>query len=149
MPTANGVLVQMEQDKEEEKKACNGENGSIDSTELVNGDMGRTDSRAEDSHSRTDRTGSQSSQENEEGGTNSKQEHAEEASTEQKVRAKPLFVVIWVSCIHCLMIMMMNCSFLHKQLANIHVFIYFSTIRRSDVEVAFWEGADSLLSRLG
>ncbi|XP_051917613.1 FYVE, RhoGEF and PH domain-containing protein 4a isoform X2 [Hippocampus zosterae] len=84
IPTANGVLVQMEQDKEEEKKACNGENGSIDSTELVNGDMGRTDSRAEDSHSRTDRTGSQSSQENEDGGTNSKQEHAEEASTEQK-----------------------------------------------------------------
>ncbi|XP_077423351.1 FYVE, RhoGEF and PH domain-containing protein 4-like isoform X2 [Vanacampus margaritifer] len=85
IPTANGVLAQMEQDKEAEKKACNGQNGRIDTTELVNGDMGRTDRGDEDSSSRTDRTGSESSHENEEGGTNAEQEHPkEEARTEQK-----------------------------------------------------------------
>ncbi|XP_077372045.1 FYVE, RhoGEF and PH domain-containing protein 4a [Festucalex cinctus] len=85
VPEANGALAQMEQDKEEEKKACNGENGRIDTTELVNGDMGRTDRGDEDSSSRTDRTGSESSHENEESGTNTELEHPkEEARAEQK-----------------------------------------------------------------
>ncbi|XP_037111366.1 FYVE, RhoGEF and PH domain-containing protein 4a isoform X2 [Syngnathus acus] len=85
IPAANGVLEQMEQDKEEEKKPCNGEIVQIDSAELIDGDMGRTNRRDEDSNSRTDRTGSVSSHENEESGTEAKQEHAkEEASTEQK-----------------------------------------------------------------
>ncbi|XP_061532863.1 FYVE, RhoGEF and PH domain-containing protein 4a isoform X2 [Phycodurus eques] len=85
IPTANGLLTQMEQEKEVEKQACNIENGRIESSELVNGDMGLTDRRDEDSSSRTDRTGSESSHEYEESGTNTEQDHAkEEASTEQK-----------------------------------------------------------------
>ncbi|XP_061826153.1 FYVE, RhoGEF and PH domain-containing protein 4a isoform X1 [Nerophis lumbriciformis] len=78
IPTANGVLTQMEQDKKEETQACNGENGRI-----VNGDMGSTDRRDEDSSPH--RTASESSHENEDIGTSTEQEHAnEEAGTEQK-----------------------------------------------------------------
>nr|XP_061812943.1 FYVE, RhoGEF and PH domain-containing protein 4-like [Nerophis lumbriciformis] len=85
VPTANGVLRQMERGKGDEKQPCNGENGRIGNIELVNGDMGRTDRRDEDSSSRTDRTGSESSHENEESGTNAELERVkEDASTEQK-----------------------------------------------------------------
>ncbi|XP_061773946.1 FYVE, RhoGEF and PH domain-containing protein 4a isoform X7 [Nerophis ophidion] len=78
IPTANGVLKQMERDEEEETQACNGENGRI-----VNGDMGSTDRRDEDSSPH--RTASESSHENEDIGTSTEQEHAnQETGTEQK-----------------------------------------------------------------
>nr|XP_057942823.1 FYVE, RhoGEF and PH domain-containing protein 4a isoform X2 [Doryrhamphus excisus] len=79
-PTANGVLRQMERDKEEETRACNGENGRI-----VNGDMGSADGTGEDSSPHAHRTPSESSHESEEIGASTEQEHEHKETNEQKL----------------------------------------------------------------
>ncbi|XP_044211683.1 FYVE, RhoGEF and PH domain-containing protein 4a isoform X4 [Thunnus albacares] len=87
-PAANGVLAQMEQDKEkEDKKEGNDESVRIETAGLVNGDMGDGSTEQSDDHSppHTGRTGTESHMENEDSGTKTESEHRnEEGSTDQK-----------------------------------------------------------------
>lgn len=88
-PAANGVLAQMEQDREKEDKQERN-NERIETDGLVNGDMGDGSAEQSDDHSppHTDRTGTESHTENEDSGTTTETEHRNvEGSTDQKVRA--------------------------------------------------------------
>ncbi|XP_018558968.1 FYVE, RhoGEF and PH domain-containing protein 4a isoform X2 [Lates calcarifer] len=85
-PAANGVLAQMEQDKEKEDKE---ENGSvrIETAGLVNGDMGdgRTEQDEDHSPPQMDRTDTESHTKNEDSGTTTESEHRnEEGSADHK-----------------------------------------------------------------
>lgn len=95
-PAANGVLAQMEQDKEkEDKQEGNDESVRIETAGLVNGDMGDGSTEQSEDHSppHTGRTGTESSTENEDSGTTTESEHRnEEGSADQKVRACLLVV---------------------------------------------------------
>lgn len=85
-PASNGVVAQMEQDKEKEER--NSESVRIETTELVNGDMG-AEQRDDHSPPHTDRTGRESLTKNEDSGTESEHRNGE-GSTDQKVRARLL-----------------------------------------------------------
>uniref|UniRef100_A0A3Q3KN97 FYVE, RhoGEF and PH domain containing 4a n=1 Tax=Monopterus albus TaxID=43700 RepID=A0A3Q3KN97_MONAL len=85
-PAANGVLVQMEQHKEEKEK--DNESVRIQTAGLVNGDVGDGSTGQCEDHSppHTDRTGTESPTENEESGTRTESEHInEEETNEQKL----------------------------------------------------------------
>lgn len=88
-PAANGVLAQMEQDKDkEDKQEGNDESVRIETAELVNGDMGDGSTEQSEEHSppHTGRTDSGSQMENEHIGTTTESEHRnEEGSADQKV----------------------------------------------------------------
>ncbi|XP_026166633.1 FYVE, RhoGEF and PH domain-containing protein 4a isoform X3 [Mastacembelus armatus] len=87
-PAANGVLVQMEQDKGNKEREKEETNQSVrtETARLVNGDMveGSTE-QCEESPSHTHRTGRESLTEKEDSGTKTKTEHTnEEGSTDHK-----------------------------------------------------------------
>ncbi|XP_029377860.1 FYVE, RhoGEF and PH domain-containing protein 4a isoform X2 [Echeneis naucrates] len=87
-PAANGVLAQMEQDKEKEDKD-EPENGSvrIETAGLVNGDMGNGSTEQDEDHSprQTDGTDTESHTENEDSEPTAESEHRSgEGSTDQK-----------------------------------------------------------------
>lgn len=83
---SNGVVAQMEQDKEKEER--NSASVRIETAELVNGDMGDGSAEQSDDHSppHTDRTGREIHTKNEDSGTESEHRNGE-GSTDQKVRA--------------------------------------------------------------
>ncbi|XP_060892668.1 FYVE, RhoGEF and PH domain-containing protein 4a isoform X2 [Labrus mixtus] len=83
-PEANGMLGQMEPEKEEKQERTN-ESVRIETVGLVNGDMGGGSAEPSDEHSapHTDRTGTESHSENEDSKTESMQRN-DEGSTEQK-----------------------------------------------------------------
>lgn len=85
-PASNGVVAQMEQDKEKEER--NSESVRIETAGLVNGDMGdgSAEQRVDHSPPHTDRTGRESLTKNEDSGTESEHRNGE-GSTDQKVRA--------------------------------------------------------------
>ncbi|CAK6960158.1 FYVE%2C RhoGEF and PH domain-containing protein 4a isoform X1 [Scomber scombrus] len=87
-PAANGVLAQMEQDKEkEDKQEGNDESVRIETAGMVNGDMGDGSTEQSEDHSppHTGRTGTESSTENDDSGTTTESEHRnEEGSADQK-----------------------------------------------------------------
>ncbi|KAG7214927.1 hypothetical protein INR49_005202 [Caranx melampygus] len=87
-PAANGVLAQMEQDKEkEDKEESESEIVRIETAGLVNGDMGDGSTEQDEDHSspQTDRTDTESHMENEDSGTTTESEHRnEEGSTDHK-----------------------------------------------------------------
>ncbi|XP_029290483.1 LOW QUALITY PROTEIN: FYVE, RhoGEF and PH domain-containing protein 4a [Cottoperca gobio] len=87
-PAANGVLAQMEQDKDkEDSQERNNDSVRTEAVELVNGDMGCGSTEQSDDHSppHTDSTGAESHTENEDSGTKIESEQRnEEGRTEQK-----------------------------------------------------------------
>ncbi|XP_039663628.1 FYVE, RhoGEF and PH domain-containing protein 4a isoform X1 [Perca fluviatilis] len=88
-PAANGVLAQMEQDKDkEDNPERTNESVRIETDGLLNGDMGCGSAEKSDDHSsppQTDRTGTESHTENEDSGTKIESEHRnEEGSADHK-----------------------------------------------------------------
>ncbi|XP_040893475.1 FYVE, RhoGEF and PH domain-containing protein 4a isoform X7 [Toxotes jaculatrix] len=86
-PAANGVLAQMELDKEKEDKESENECVRIETAGLVNGDMGGGSAEQDEDHSppQTDRTDTESHTENEDSGTATESEHRnEEGSSDHK-----------------------------------------------------------------
>ncbi|KAI3371580.1 hypothetical protein L3Q82_024148, partial [Scortum barcoo] len=85
-PAANGVLAQMEQDKEkEDEQERNDESVRTETGGLVNGDMGDGSTEQSEEHSNTDRTGTESHTKNEDSGTTAEIEHRnEEGSADHK-----------------------------------------------------------------
>lgn len=105
-PAANGVLVQMEQDKEkEEQEEKNDESMRTETAGLLNGDMpdGSTEQCEEHSPPHTDRTGSESHIETEDSGNKTESEHRnEEGSTDHKVCVYLLLLAALArKCIKC------------------------------------------------
>ncbi|XP_069561423.1 FYVE, RhoGEF and PH domain-containing protein 4a isoform X3 [Brachyistius frenatus] len=84
-PAANGLLVQMEQDKETEDREEESQGGvRIESAELVNGDMGSTEQIDDHSPPHTDRTGTESLTENDSESKAESEHTSDEGSTDQK-----------------------------------------------------------------
>lgn len=82
-PAANGVLVQMEKDKNKEDKEEKHESVRTETAELVNGDMGSSEQSDDHSPSHTERTDTEN--ENEDSETKTEAEHRnEEGSTDHK-----------------------------------------------------------------
>ncbi|XP_069384237.1 FYVE, RhoGEF and PH domain-containing protein 4a isoform X4 [Paralichthys olivaceus] len=84
-PEANGVVAQMEQDKED-KKECENESVRIDTTELVNGDMGDGGAEQDEDHSPppTVRTDGEAEDKKDSGTATDNEHRSEEGSTDHK-----------------------------------------------------------------
>ncbi|XP_041853882.1 FYVE, RhoGEF and PH domain-containing protein 4a isoform X2 [Melanotaenia boesemani] len=82
-PAANGVLVQMEQDREKEEKSLS--SVRIETASLVNGDMGSTEQSDDHSAPHADRTDAKGHTDNEDSETKTEgEERSEEGSTDHK-----------------------------------------------------------------
>ncbi|MEQ2316585.1 hypothetical protein AMECASPLE_033937 [Ameca splendens] len=82
-PAANGLVVQMEQDKETEEKTH--DRMRIETAELVNGDL-ESEDQVDSPHHHTDRTGTESHAENEDNKkTTETVQQSEEGSLEHKL----------------------------------------------------------------
>lgn len=117
-PAANGVLAQMEKDKEEkvDKQQGNDESVRIETAGLVNGDMGDGSTEQSDDHSpsHTDRTDTESHTENEDSETKTESEHKnEEGSTDQKVRACLLVDFFFATCFTLLCVFISPVSYIY------------------------------------
>ncbi|XP_028263256.1 FYVE, RhoGEF and PH domain-containing protein 4 isoform X3 [Parambassis ranga] len=82
-PAANGVVVQMDQDREKEEESH--ESVRTEKAELVNGDMGSAEQTDDHSPADTDRTGTDSHTENDDSGAKTQSElRSDEGSTHTK-----------------------------------------------------------------
>ncbi|KAM8751342.1 FYVE, RhoGEF and PH domain-containing protein 4a isoform 2-T2 [Acanthopagrus schlegelii] len=92
-PASNGVVAQMEQDKEKEER--NSASVRIETAELVNGDMGDGSAEQGDDHSppHTDRTGREIHTKNEDSGTESEHRNGEGSTDQKETNEQKLFKI--------------------------------------------------------